>query len=382
MSVEELDSHAGPAERLRREEPDHVLALDDPAWSPDADEARDEPSLSEWVTTLWRRIPDRRIVVPAVAGALVLGLLVGVSATHGWRDRGERIAAEREVFVVATPNTAPTGESRLEDARAETLTYLDLTNRGRLPVTMVGIRVDAAGVTTRPLRNPLVLATGRPRTLPVAVRIDCPVFARGSDGRVRLLGTVRTADGSEREVPLDLPRPRSGGNLFEQGLCTLPQSRAISAEFVDLAPPTDEGIVTLTFRVSGPGRGREPYLIDDVEMPWALRAWVQTADDGPQIVRGDGTLVVVGARLDRCASFQWEPLDSHIQLKTSSLRGRGDADSPVSLGGRFQLDLLAAVTAACGVPDGDVPRAQVPADPDEESDRTSGTGSPVPLPAA
>lgn len=134
---------------------------------------------------------------PAAAG---LALLIGTGAvagagTYRWQTRQQRLADESiaSLLVLGTTGWASDGQ---EGQLVWVDSSVTVVNYGPLPVEVSGIRAARGNLTISPVGPDVV----RPGALPLRVRLTLSCAARVSNEPVPIVISVRTADGTPRQV--------------------------------------------------------------------------------------------------------------------------------------------------------------------------------------
>ena len=160
---------------------------------------------------------DRPAVVPParrrrshllVASALVVGAVLGASATYGGFARGQAAARERQVSVFVFAEATPfidgaTAGSVVLDGRVATVTLtrrVTLVNAGPLPVNIRDLSASRPGVSVRGVDKQRWVEPGATVQADADVQVDC---AHGLPlGRLPVTLSVQTYDDENREARL------------------------------------------------------------------------------------------------------------------------------------------------------------------------------------
>lgn len=354
MSVEELDSDAGPAARPPPDvsapfDADDVVALDghDPS-------RVDDPPVRP-LTDRLRAVKGRGpLVVGSVAFlSLALGVLIGTEVTSDRRDAEADAARLSRVDLVAVARYSADGNygRNVGDTGAPVQLDggLDLVNAGPLPVTVTAVGGVAAGLTTKPITSEVELVPGRKATFVLQARVDCGTYRNATD--VRYAATVRSSDGRERAV--DLSVVQTGGSLmFDRVACEpAPQYVNFAGNYIGMSPRRADGTVTLRMFVTpafeDPAR-RVPTTVSSVSLPWADSARLE-APEGTVTIPLAGAEVRVLVTVSRCNLVKGQTVDGYLDLGVA----QAGSDQPgtvgsVSFGARYQRDALQLVSGVCG----------------------------------
>ncbi len=163
---------------------------------------------------------DRPAVVPParrrrshllVACALVIGVVLGASATFAWSTRRDAATRDRQVAVFAFAEASPfvddTPADRVVlDGRVATVTLtrrVTLVNAGPRPITIRDLSASRPGVSVRGVDRQRWIAPGATVQADADVQVDC---AHGLPlGRLPITLFVQTYDDEDRQT-----RPRDG----------------------------------------------------------------------------------------------------------------------------------------------------------------------------
>ncbi|MFE9652761.1 hypothetical protein [Micromonospora sp. NPDC006431] len=143
----------------------------------------------------WRSFRSAHVPLP-----LVLALLAGAGAvagvgTYQWQARQQRLADESVAAVlVLGKNEVAGGEREGSLVRAESSVIV--VNHGPLPVEVTDIRASKGGLGLSSVRSDVV----RPGAQPFSVRLTLDCTARMSNEPVPVVISVRTEDGTSRQV--------------------------------------------------------------------------------------------------------------------------------------------------------------------------------------
>lgn len=345
MSVEELDSHTGHTARDLGGVPARVVALDDP----DPSEPHGDPTvrpLGGRLAAAWGRVSARRVVASVGAVALLAGVVLGTAATDGRRDRQSAAVRDAEVLLVAAPGATSGQVDDVRDSGLIRMTgSLQVLNMGRATLTVTGLRAEARGLTTEALTDEREIAPGSSGVLLLRAVVDCATFVGAEP--VRYVASVRTADGQERETPLDLLYPANGITTFDQNVCNRNTDVSLSARYRAMEGPDADGSVAFRFDVTSEDPEEGPLDVVTVSLGWADSARID-APGGTQRIPPEGARLTIRVDVEACPIVAGQGLDGGFALQTVSADGLRAGDAYVTVGARYQADVLAFLTEVCG----------------------------------
>jgi hypothetical protein len=153
---------------------------------------------------------------PFALVALVVGVLLGGTATYGWYVQHETAAKEREVavFVFADSSQYVDGGSVVLHGRVASVTVtrrVTLVNAGPVPVNVRNLRADQPGLRVRGVEKQRWVAPGDTVQADADVEIDC--FRGLPLGRFPVTLSVETEDAQTQEAA---PRDVFDGSAWSE----------------------------------------------------------------------------------------------------------------------------------------------------------------------
>jgi hypothetical protein len=143
---------------------------------------------------------------PRLLATLLVGVVLGASATYGWSARNEAAARERQVavFVFAQagqPEDQLPAGSVVQDGRVATVTltrHVTFVNAGPVPINVRDLSAAEPGVSVRGVDKQRWIQPGATAQADVDVQVDCRHGLPLTQLPVTLL--VQTVDEVEREA--------------------------------------------------------------------------------------------------------------------------------------------------------------------------------------
>lgn len=146
-----------------------------------------------------------------VASALLIGAVLGASATYGWFARRQAAVQDRQVSVFVFAEASPfvdgtPANSIVRDGRVATVTLtrrVTLVNAGPMPINIRELSASRPGVSVRGVDEQRWIAPGATVQADADVQVDC---VRGLPlGWLPVTLSVQTYDDEDRQA-----RPRDG----------------------------------------------------------------------------------------------------------------------------------------------------------------------------
>jgi hypothetical protein len=348
VSVEELDSHAGPAGGRRRQDaPEEVLRLDAPAPAAGPAEA---PLPAERIRALRRELARRPKTAAVVLGAFALGALLGGAGVHEWRDA--RAAAARQDTValeLADPQTLV--RLRRGVGGGAPALSVRLRNRGPVPVQVESVGAASDDVRVRDVSPATFeLPAGSSQRLTMTVDVDC---ARVAATPVPGLRVTAVPPSGQRhfDVVETAADPGRGWLQVVRAACGRSAEEALTAAYDGPADPAGADAFAARLRISAAPDAVGPAQVTSLQMfldegPTTLRGGLPVS-----VTPGDTVVLVAGIPLPGCDRLDSLSIADGIDLQYALRDGAGDirvrTGSFATLGSRFQRDLLRATDARC-----------------------------------